>query len=247
MNKNKLKNEIIKIVQGIKEKFKKFNIFKLNISKQEKNKKKDKKETKNGQEQEQDKEIQENEQEREIKEKTQESPTGKKSKKKKKSKYRFLKNFITKTLFVIAVGWFTLTYVFQLYRATGNAMSPFVRDGDLCVFYKLEDAYANDVVVYQTEDGEIHVGRIIGTPSQVVDFPEEGGFELNGYQPAEEIMVETYKSENSIIEYPLELGDDEYFIMNDYRSLTDDSREFGAIKKSQIKGKLLIMLRRRGF
>ena len=40
---------------------------------------------------------------------------------------------------------------------------------------------------------------------------------------------------------------DEYFVLNDFRQLTTDSREQGAIKKSQIKGKLLFIMRRRNF
>jgi len=43
------------------------------------------------------------------------------------------------------------------------------------------------------------------------------------------------------------LKEDEYFILNDFRQITTDSRELGGIKKSQIKGKLLFLMRRRNF
>ena len=38
------------------------------------------------------------------------------------------------------------------------------------------------------------------------------------------------------------LGDDEYFVLGDNRLISKDSRYFGAIKKSDIKGKAIFRL-----
>ena len=54
------------------------------------------------------------------------------------------------------------------------------------------------------------------------------------------------KSEKSGIRYPVLLAEDEYFIMNDFRSDTSDSRENGKVKREQIKGSLVFIFRRRG-
>lgn len=43
------------------------------------------------------------------------------------------------------------------------------------------------------------------------------------------------------------LKDDEYFVLNDYRSNDKDSRTYGVVKKCDMKGKLLFLLRRRSF
>lgn len=167
--------------------------------------------------------------------------------KKKKSKYAFLKRFILKTITLIGAVLFSLHFLIAIVRVEGNTMSPFVRDGDLCIFYRLEDLYLNDVVLYEDATGDIHIGRIVAGNNQEVDFPENGGYQVNGYLPSEEVPYETYQAEESTITYPLKLGDDEYFILNDFRQLTNDSREIGAVKKSQIKGKLLLQMRRRNF
>lgn len=66
-------------------------------------------------------------------------------------------------------------------------MSPFVRDGDLCVFYKLEKVYLNDVVLYQGENGKLRIGRIVATGGQSIDFQEEGGYTVDDYTPTEEV------------------------------------------------------------
>lgn len=167
--------------------------------------------------------------------------------KRKKKKYGYLVRFLLKTAFIFGSGAMILIFVFEPYRITGNSMSPFVRDGDLGVFYKLEDYYLNDVILYDDDQGNRRVGRIVATGGQTVDFPEDGGYEVNGYQPTEEVPYETYAATGVSVTYPLDLGEDEYFVLNDFRPITADSREMGSIRRQQIRGKLLFLLRRRNF
>ena len=170
-----------------------------------------------------------------------------KNKGKKAGKYRFLFRFMQKTIVLVLLLFVLLTFVFQIFRMTGNNMSPYVRDGDLCIFYRLDQIYLNDVVLYEDENGKKRVGRIIASGGQVVEFAEEGGFKVDDYQPTEENPYKTYKAEKGNVKYPLQLKEDEYFILNDFRQITTDSRELGGIKKSRIKGKLLFLMRRRNF
>ena len=170
-----------------------------------------------------------------------------KNKEKKTGKYRFLFRFIQKTIVLVLLLFILLTFVFQIFRMTGNNMSPYVRDGDLCIFYRLDQIYLNDVVLYEDENGKKRVGRVVGSGGQTVSFADEGGYLIDDYQPIEENPYETYAAKKGTVKYPLQLKEDEYFILNDFRELTTDSREQGAIQKSQIKGKLLFLMRRRNF
>lgn len=167
--------------------------------------------------------------------------------KNKKSKFSFLYRFLLKIGVLVLVVFLILTYVLGLYRMNGNDMYPSVRDGDLCIYYRLDDCYSDDVVFYKDDNGNLHIGRIIAIEGQTIDFPENGGFLINGYQPAEKITYQTFADEEAEIGYPITVKEDEYFIMNDYRSETNDSRKMGVIRKDQIKGKLIFLLRRRGF
>ncbi len=126
-------------------------------------------------------------------------------------------------------------------------MSPFVRDGDLCVFYKLDKVYLNEVVLYQDAKGELKIGRVTAVGGQTIEFAEDGGYTVDGYEPNEEIPYETYGYKDDQEQNSITLGADEVFIMNDFRSITDDSRENGPVKRSDVEGKLLFMLRRRNF
>lgn len=165
----------------------------------------------------------------------------------KKSKYGFAFRYLLKVIVITVVFVLTLTMVINLHRMKGNRMFPSVRDGDLGIFFRLGDCYTNDVVLYTDETGRKTVGRIVAVSGQTVEFLEDGGYEVDGAATYDEIPYETYVSEKNSISYPVTLQEGEYFILNDFRSDTSDSREYGPVKKENIKGKLLYLLRRRGF
>lgn len=166
---------------------------------------------------------------------------------KKNFKYRFVFCYLLKIAVIAGIFAVVLTLVVNLHRMEGNRMFPSVRDGDLGIFYRLADCYTNDVVLYTDETGQVTVGRIIAVGGQTVEFFKDGGYEVDGAAAYDEIPYETYMSEKHSISYPVTLEADEYFILNDFRNDTADSREYGPVKKKNVKGKLLYLLRRRGF
>lgn len=163
----------------------------------------------------------------------------------KKKKLGPLAKLLIKIAVLVIIVVIVLTWILGLHRMTGNNMFPFVKDGDLCIVYKLDDYTTGDVVLYRNDEGKMELGRIVAVGGQSVDFPKDGGYTVDGYQPSEEITYQTFGADG--VKYPIDVDDDEAFIMNDFRSDTDDSRQFGGVKKSDIDGKLLFLIRRRGF
>lgn len=163
----------------------------------------------------------------------------------KKKKLGPLAKLLIKIAVLTIIVIIVLTWILGLHRMTGNNMFPFVKDGDLCIAYKLDDYTTGDVVLYRNDEGKMKLGRIVAVGGQSVDFPKDGGYTVDGYQPSEEITYQTFGVDG--VKYPIDVGNDEVFIMNDFRSDTDDSRQFGGVKKSDIDGKLLFLIRRRGF
>ena len=163
----------------------------------------------------------------------------------KKKKLGPLAKLLIKIAVLVIIVVIVLTWILGLHRMTGNNMFPFVKDGDLCIVYKLDDYTTGDVVLYRNDEGKMKLGRIVAVGGQSVDFPKDGGYTVDGYQPSEEITYQTFGADG--VKYPIDVDDDEAFIMNDFRSDTDDSRQFGGVKKSNIDGKLLFLIRRRGF
>ena len=56
-------------------------------------------------------------------------------------------------------------------------------------------------------------------------------------------MYPTYPKEG--MEYPYRVPEGHIFVMGDYRTQTEDSRDFGSIPMEQVEGKLITILRRR--
>ena len=184
---------------------------------------------------------------KELKKDEKVTPENEKSEAKKKKKKRLhpLIKLLIKIAVLGVIIFLVLTYVLGFYRMTGNNMFPFVKDGDLCIVYKLDEYTTGDVVAYKNKNGKTKIGRIVAVGGQEVNFPKDGGYTVDGYQPAEEITYQTFGADG--VKYPTEVGKNEFFVMNDFRSDTDDSRQIGSIKESKIYGKLLFLIRRRGF
>lgn len=148
-------------------------------------------------------------------------------------------------ILVIAIaGWIFFSQLFMLLPVSGNGMFPAVKDGDLIIGYRLQrDLYQDDVVVY--EDGErMLVGRVIARGGDVVNMGSDGVLTVNGTAQTGEIMYPTYAREG--VSYPYTVPEGHIFVLGDYRTQSQDSRDFGAISLEKVTAKVITILRRRG-
>jgi len=149
-----------------------------------------------------------------------------------------------KCLLLALALWLLLTKVFLITQVGGNGMYPAMEDGDLVLAYRLQDSYAkNDVVLYWWE-GKIRVGRILGREGDVIMMDDSGNLLLNGTTQGGEILYPTYAKEG--VEYPFVVPQNAFYLLGDYRTQCTDSRDYGAIPASNVQGKVITLLRRRG-
>lgn len=172
-------------------------------------------------------------------------PPGRPPKKQKTTKQLII-GVLIKIAVIALVVWGVFTFVLGITIHYGNNMHPMVRDGDLVISLRLQKPYINAAVLY-AHDGKTTVGRVIALEGSVVDIAENGGITVNGNTPTEEVFYLTYPADGSGIEYPYTVPQGKVFILNDFREDTDDSRSFGAVDVGELKGPLLLTLRRRGF
>lgn len=151
---------------------------------------------------------------------------------------------VIKLLVVAVAAWAMLTFVFGVFRLSGNNMYPMLKDGDLCVTYRLETYHSNDVVAYRI-NGQVRFGRIVARGGDTVDGDEQGVL-INGLHPSEEIFYPTQMLETAL-PLPVTLGDGQCLILNDYRDDLADSRTYGVVQESELEGKVIFIFRRRGF
>lgn len=152
-----------------------------------------------------------------------------------------LKIFIFIVLFAV-----TFLFIFGICHCSDNMMSPAFNDGDLAIYYRLQKDFESSDTVVIEKDGEVQIRRIVAKSGDEVDMTENG-LKINGYlQQENEIYTETLPYTEGI-SFPITVGEDEYFVLGDNRTNAKDSRIYGTVKKEEIKGIVITLLRRRGF
>lgn len=151
---------------------------------------------------------------------------------------------LLRVLFIALCGWLLVSQVFLFAQAEGSGMFPAVKDGDLIFGYRLQDAYAKDDVVVYTVQGRRHIGRVVAGAMDVVTLDDSGALLVNGTPQSGEILYPTYALEGRT--YPLRVPEGHVFILGDYRTQTEDSRNFGPVPLDDVEAKVITILRRRG-
>lgn len=155
-----------------------------------------------------------------------------------------IRNSLIKLAAIAVTLYLTLTFIFGIYRMNGNEMYPAVRDGDLCITYRLDDYYSGDIIAYHSDSG-IRFARIVARAGDTVDA-DENGLLINSVHPMEEIFYPT-DMESTQVDLPCRVAPGQVFVLNDFRSDLSDSRRYGTIGTDELLGKIILILRRRGF
>lgn len=152
---------------------------------------------------------------------------------------------LTKIGLVLALVYVMFFIIFGIARMSDQSMFPALKDGDLCLYYRLyDDLEAGDVVIVD-KNGEETIRRIIAMPGDKVTIGDHG-LEINGYVQQEAQIYTNTLAYKEGIEFPITLGEGEYFVLADMRPNAKDSRIYGPVTKDDIKGIVMSVLRRRG-
>lgn len=173
----------------------------------------------------------------------------------------------------VFVSYIVPTYLLTPVNILGNSMEPTLYQDDKVILYMQgEINYGNIVVIYAPEvlnhdtsqKGEEIIKRVMGLPGDTVWFEKDGdGYAFhrkrteNGMEIETVIRDEFYVREKNNnysdgdhdnkykIGTEFTVGEDEYFVLGDNRPESLDSRSpiVGLVKKEQILGKALFMVR----
>lgn len=147
----------------------------------------------------------------------------------------------------IVLTWFALLFcIFGLSYAETNVMSPSISGNDLVLSYHLDRNFAKgDAVVYRCNDKKC-VGRIFAVAGDTVEVDSEERIFLNdNLEDSKYYLRNVFPSENAA-KYPMTIGEGEVYILGDNRLEYDDSRSFGAVKTSDIEGRIIGIFRTHG-
>ena len=147
---------------------------------------------------------------------------------------------------IVLVVFALFTFVFGLIPVTDDDMDPAFHPGDLTMVYRLDKRYKQFDAIAVYVDGEPQIRRVVAVPGDTVDMSPDG-LMINGslqQEPSNDARTLPYEEG---IAFPITLAEDEIFVLGDARQGAEDSRVYGAVKKSDTLGKVMALLRRRGF
>ena len=137
-----------------------------------------------------------------------------------------------------------ITFLYQPVRVEGTSMLPRLEDHDRLFInkfvYHLSAIERGDVVVfhYPRDPEKSYIKRVIGLPGDRLRI-ERGQVWLNDKPLREGYVPEEYRDSRSMAE--IVVPEDSFFMMGDHRSISSDSREFGAVERSLIYGKAVFV------
>ena len=144
------------------------------------------------------------------------------------------------TVFISAIVFHTL---FGIAIVSGKSMEPTLREGDVILFWKLSSAYkTGEIVLIQAEGRTDYVKRVCAVSGDTVMLDDSGAFYVNGKLQDEPYIHESTYAKAGV-EYPLTLLEQEYFVLGDCRSVSWDSRSYGAVYAQRIDGKIVFLFR----
>lgn len=132
------------------------------------------------------------------------------------------------------------SYVIEPYTVIGQSMQPTLVDGERLLVakfvYRSGLPRRGDIIVFSSphRDGSDYVKRIIGLPGDTVEL-RLGRVYING-APLEEPYLGQYPSSDF---GPARIGAGGVFVLGDNRGNSEDSRYFGEVPLTEIKGKVV--------
>ena len=153
-----------------------------------------------------------------------------------------LVHWIVDIIVVIAFACYLISSFGTRVQVSGSSMNPVLNSGDVVLMnrfvYDLGNPSRYDIAVFQKENSSYNLKRIIGLPGETVQIKDNlvyiDGIPLTTDEPLGHATIA------GVAEYPIELGDDEYFLLGDNRESSEDSRfsGIGMIKREQLTGKV---------
>ena len=160
------------------------------------------------------------------------------------------RDLLIRILLLGVIAWLVLTYGFLITQCSRQAMYPAIKDGDLCIIFRdptlrlMREQYAaGDVVAYRM-DGKRHFGRVIAIGGDTVQL-DGGSVTVNGVTEGEGILYPTHLRNDETLNIQF-VQSGTLYVLGDYRTHTEDSRDFGPIPLQSVEGKVISILRRRG-
>jgi len=140
-------------------------------------------------------------------------------------------------------------FLIQPFYVKGASMEPNFHENEYLmvdeITYRFRVPQRGDVIVfrYPKDPQDYYIKRLIGLPGETVEIKDGWVYvtdETGLTSKVEESYLPASASTVALLETPIQLGSDEYYVLGDNRNGSKDSRSFGAVKKSFIIGRVFL-------
>lgn len=165
------------------------------------------------------------------------------------NRLRNVGSWMLKIAIVCAVAFVLVLFFGKRVSNIGDSMNPEIENGDIVLvntlIYNAKNPSRGDVIVFKPQGDETmhsYMKRVIGLPGETVEI-KDGEILING-EKIEEDYKTTKIDDPGIVEEPITLGGDEFFVLGDDRQNSEDSRmaDIGNVKRTEIEGKVWFVI-----
>jgi signal peptidase I len=146
----------------------------------------------------------------------------------------------------VVIAVVVILFLYQPVKVEGTSMMPSLIDQERIFINKfiyrfnLADIHRGDMVVFwfPGDPTKSYIKRIIGVPGDTVEVAQ-GTVMVNGNALAESYVPEEYRDHISMPRRTVRT--DEFFVLGDHRSSSNDSRTWGMVPRHFIYGKAVFV------
>lgn len=155
------------------------------------------------------------------------------------------------TTVAIGLALFIRFFIAAPYVVSGASMEPTFHDWHYLIIdrisYDLHKPQRGDVIVFDMpqEGGKSLIKRIIGLPGETIEVRGDSVAITNAEHPEGFTLSEPYLDERNLggaTTMRVTLGDDQFFVLGDNRTVSADSRVWGALDRERIVGRVFVRL-----
>ena len=140
----------------------------------------------------------------------------------------------------LTISAFIIIFLYQPVKVEGTSMMPSLDDQERIFVnkfvYRMEPIQRGDIVVfhYPRDPSKSFIKRVIGLAGDRIRI-EDGQVFVNGQPLEEDYVPPDYADQRSYAEVIVPAN--AYFLLGDHRTMSNDSRDFGAVQQKFIYGK----------
>lgn len=139
-----------------------------------------------------------------------------------------------------------ILFLYQPVKVEGTSMMPALVDQERIFINKfvykwgIGNVERGDMVVFwfPGDPTKSYIKRVIGLPGDTIEV-DNGAVIVNGRRLEESYVTDEYRDRQSMS--PFKVQPDEFFVLGDHRSSSNDSRSWGTVPRRYIYGKAVFI------